>query len=183
MLVGPGTSPGKVVMMRNAGAGTPLNNAVFIFRDNANSSLPSTGPIASGFYKPTDLGSGAFPTAGSPTASTFASGFSTPPIDPNGTWSLFVIDDTTNNTHGAQISGGWQLEIHTTPKITPIPDQITAEDTPVRVGVTIGDNQPGADIVLTATSGDTTLVSNTNLEFSGTGATRTLRVTPNTHKA
>src|SRR5205085_7669838 len=43
MLVGPGTSPGKVVMMRNAGAGTALNNAVFIFRDNANSSLPSTG--------------------------------------------------------------------------------------------------------------------------------------------
>src|SRR5207249_722898 len=144
----------------------------------------SSGSITNGFYKPTDLGSGAFPTNGgfTITASTFASAFSTTPLDPNGTWSLYVVDDTLNNTHGAQISGGWQLGIHTTPKVTPIPDQTTPEDIPLRVGVTIGDNQPGANITLSATSGDTTLVSNTNLQFSGTGATRTLKITPNTNR-
>ena len=69
MLVGPGgTSAGKAVIMRNTGSGSGLNNAVFIFQDNTPNSLPSIGPITNGFYKPTDLGSGAFPTAGSATA-------------------------------------------------------------------------------------------------------------------
>src|SRR5205823_10016478 len=180
MLVGPGTNPGKVILMRDSGAGSPLTNAVLIFQDNTPNSVPLNGPITNGFYRPTDRGSGAFPTAGSSTTTSFGTAFTG--INPNGTWNLYVIDDTQNLTHGADILGGWQLAIHTTPKITPIPEQITPEDVALRVGVTIGDNQALPSISLSATCGNPNLVSDTNFTFSGTGATRTLKITPNTNQ-
>ncbi len=184
LLVGPKGQ--KVVLMSNtgAGAGSALNNGQLLFQDAAAASLPAAGPIASGAYKPTALAPvPAFPSTPSglidPTLATFAG------TDPNGDWSLYVMDAPDglgNNTHGAQITGGWMLSIHTTPKIGAVPDQITDEDVPLRVGLTIGDSQPGktASIIVTATSSNPTLVPNTaaNLAISGSGSSRSLVITP-----
>src|SRR5207247_3561342 len=117
MLVGPGTNPGKVVLMRDSGAGSPLINAVLIFRDNVPNPVPLNGPITNGFYKPFDRGSGAFPTAGSSTTTTFGTAFTG--INPNGTWNLYVLDDTQTLTDGADILVGWHLALATTPTTPP----------------------------------------------------------------
>src|SRR5206468_3431446 len=91
---------------------------------------------------------------------------------------LYVVDDGAG-PRGGVIQGGWQLSIQTAPKIAPIANQQTPEDTQVRVTVTIGDSQPGVPLTVTATSFSQTLVSDTNIVISGTGATRTLTIQPN----
>jgi surface-anchored protein len=65
------------------------------------------------------------------------------------------------------------------PTISDVPDQSTNEDTPTTVSFTVNDAQtPAADLVVTATSSNTTLVPNANLALGGSGANRTLTITP-----
>lgn len=58
-----------------------------------------------------------------------------------------------------------------------IADQTTNEDVPLTVTFGVGDNGPAIDSV-TASSNNQALVSNGNLAFSGTGAVRSLQITP-----
>jgi hypothetical protein len=65
------------------------------------------------------------------------------------------------------------------PTISAIADQTVPEDAPVTVSFTIGDTEtPVSGLTLTATSSNTTLVPNSALVLGGTGASRTLTVTP-----
>ena len=99
--------------------------ATITLTDSGATLLPSTlGAIASGTYKPTNHPDGPevdtflSPAPGAPYNSaaptgsaTFASVFNG--AEPNGMWTLYVMDDSTNN--GGSIGGGWCLDLTTGP--------------------------------------------------------------------
>src|SRR5262249_40157513 len=83
------------------------------FDGNAAASLPDSGPLTSGTFKPTNIGSGdSFPApAPAATANTLLSIFEG--TDPNGTWQLYVVDDLQKGARA--IAGGWSLNVTTGP--------------------------------------------------------------------
>ncbi|MEZ4642133.1 MAG: hypothetical protein R3E31_05225 [Chloroflexota bacterium] len=66
-------------------------------------------PLADGSYKPTNIGSGdTFPApALSPSSATTLDIFNS--TDPNGTWSLYLVDDASGDS--GTLAGGWCLEL------------------------------------------------------------------------
>ncbi|MBC7911037.1 MAG: VCBS repeat-containing protein [Pyrinomonadaceae bacterium] len=110
LLVAPGGR--RVVLMSDVGGTVPVTNLSLIFSDTAATSLPDEGTLASGTFKPTNVGSGdAFPAPapqGAPSGTTLSA---LNGIAPNGTWSLYLVDD--NGTNAGSISGGWSLLLNT----------------------------------------------------------------------
>ncbi len=109
----------KFIVMSDVIGGTDWTGETYTFDDAAAALLPSSGnPPPSGSFKPTNYGTGdLFPapapaapylspaTAGSDTLTSAFTGVAGG--NPNGTWSLYVVDDA-----GADIgtmSGGWSL--------------------------------------------------------------------------
>lgn len=109
LLVGPLGQ--KVILMSDAGGGTDLANATLTFDDAAPFALPDGPGIASGTYKPTGYESGEVFTPPAPGApyGTALSAFNG--ANPNGTWSLYVMDD--DGLDQGTIAG-WSLSITTT---------------------------------------------------------------------
>jgi ribosomal protein L28 len=109
LLVGPtGT---KALLMSDVGGFNSLSNVTLTFDPTATSLLPDEGIITSGSYKATDFETGDFfnaPAPGGPYGTDF-SVFNG--INPNGTWSLYVIDDAGGDA--GTIAGGWSLNIGT----------------------------------------------------------------------
>ena len=106
LLVGPGGQ--TVILMSDVGGETDAVNATLTFDDSA----PSIGTsIVSGTFRPTNVGNGdPFPSpAPSAPFGSFLSVFNG--IDPNGTWSLYVVDDAGGDS--GNINGGWSLTIST----------------------------------------------------------------------
>ncbi|MGB7923587.1 MAG: Calx-beta domain-containing protein [Pyrinomonadaceae bacterium] len=65
------------------------------------------------------------------------------------------------------------------PTISDIPNQTVSQDNSVTAPFTVGDAEtPAASLTLTGTSSDQTLVPDANITFGGTGANRTVTVTP-----
>jgi len=102
-----------VVLASDAGAGA-ANNVTFTFSDSASSVLPNS-PIRSGTFKPanySDASSGGdnylIPAPAGPYGSTLSTFKS---FSPNGTWSLFVMDDGPGDQ--GSLAGGWSLSITT----------------------------------------------------------------------
>jgi subtilisin-like proprotein convertase family protein len=95
-------------------------NINYTLDDNAAALVPSSGTPVSGAFKPTNYGTGDLFPAPAPAApylfpatagvATFGSVFNG--LNPNGTWSLYVVDDLGGDV--GNISGGWSLEIITT---------------------------------------------------------------------
>ena len=83
----------NIVLMSDCGGGNDLVNVVLLFTDTATVDLPDSTQITTGVYKPTNYGAGDFFNGPAPTGSrttTFADFLGR---DPNGVWSLYVIDD------------------------------------------------------------------------------------------
>lgn len=98
---------------------SPVTNLTFTFDDAAASGLPFSGPIASGTYQPTNYSTGtdSFPSPAPPgpysvPLTTFNN------VSPNGTWSLYVVDDLEGEA--GSLSGGWSLDITTAPYVPPM---------------------------------------------------------------
>ena len=101
LLVGPGGQ--TVLLMSDVGAGNDAIGANLEFRDGAPP-IPST--ITSGTYQPTNIGTGDLFPAPAP-AGPYGSSLSVfNGTNPNGTWSLYVVDDL-----GADVGSitGWTL--------------------------------------------------------------------------
>ena len=83
--------------------------------------------------------------------------------------------DTTTRTFALQV-----LAVNDAPTISAIADQSTDEDTATgAIAFTIGDVETApADLTVTATSSNTTLVPLANIVFGGSGANRTVTITP-----
>jgi subtilisin-like proprotein convertase family protein len=109
LLVGPAGQ--TVLLMSDVGDGNSIGDVDLTFADTG-ATLPDSGTIVSGSYKPTNVGAG--DTFGAPapggayggTLSVFNG------QNPNGTWSLFVVDDSPSGGAGS-IAGGWSLTIDT----------------------------------------------------------------------
>lgn len=71
-------------------------------------------------------------------------------------------------------------QVNSAPTIVPIADLSTNEDTATgSIAVTVGDDAtPAANLTVTASSSDTTLVPNANIVVGGSGSARTLVITP-----
>ena len=117
LLVGPQGQ--NLLLLSDVGGGNPgVSNLNLILDDNAAQSLPAGSAFASGTYKPTNyegaenLPSPAPSSSGATTLAAFNG------TDPNGTWSLYVVDDTAGDA-GA-INGGWCLNV-TTASMTSTP--------------------------------------------------------------
>lgn len=113
LLVGP--AGGNLILASDVGGGGAANaisNTTITFDDAAVPLLPDATKISNGTYKPTNIGAGdTFPApAPAPSASTtLAAAFNG--TDPNGTWSLYVVDDL--GVDMGVISNGWSLTITT----------------------------------------------------------------------
>jgi len=129
LLVGPGGQ--KTLLFSDAGGDcgpVPASGVTFTLDDEAATAYPC-GENPSGTFKPTDRPTGCttdpdtFPPPAPPgpypvTLTVFDG------ANPNGTWSLFVLDDFTTDT--GTISGGWTLDLQTT-DITPPETVISAK--------------------------------------------------------
>jgi len=74
----------------------------------------------------------------------------------------------------------FNLRVNNPPTISDISDQATAEETPLNnIGFTVGDTDTPLDqLVVTATSSNQTLLSNSRITLGGSGANPTLSLTP-----
>jgi len=124
LLVGPGGN--KVMLMSDAGGGNSVSGLNLTFSASNSASLPDSGAILSGSYRPTDYQMGDVLPAPAPagphgTDLTIFNG-----INPNGTWQLLAYDDATFNG-GGSIAGGWRLviDVASPPVITTHPQSQT----------------------------------------------------------
>lgn len=121
LLVGP--TGAAFVLMSDAGNTAAVSNISLTLSDAAASPLPTGSALSSGTFRPTNYGAGdTFPNTnlGTVTASglntaapagsgTLLSAFGG--TDPNGVWSLYIIDDAASGT--GTLAGGWTLNIAT----------------------------------------------------------------------
>jgi subtilisin-like proprotein convertase family protein len=113
MLVAP---DGRGVKLMSDAGGTSaflLNGVDLTFSDVAATSLPNSGQITSGVYKPSDFsssdesGGDVFP-APAPVANATTLG-ELISSNPNGYWSLYISDDVGFGSGSGSLAGGWNL--------------------------------------------------------------------------
>ena len=122
----------KVLLMANAGGGFGLANITLTLDDTASLSLPDAGQIIPGNYKPSNyLPVNVFP-APAPAApyATALSAFNG--FDPNGTWSLYVFDDTSGDN--GLIQTGWTLSVYTVNPTVDLAVSLVGAPDPVVLG-------------------------------------------------
>ena len=131
----------------NGSNGGSANVAVTL-ADSGATNLPDSGGLTSGTFKPTNFGANDTFAAPAPTGpyfdpaegATFASVFNG--TDPNGTWSLYVMDDGSGASGRV---GVWSLTIATTP-VTKLANIAT------RLRVESGDNVLIGGFIVTGTA-------------------------------
>jgi subtilisin-like proprotein convertase family protein len=170
LLVGP--TGEKVVLMRGAGGSTPASHARITFADGASSAIPDGGAIATGTYRPGDYGSGSL-TAPAPQAP-YAAGLSAfNGTNPNGTWSLYVVDSATGES--GTIAGGFTLTIYPAPVIVGLPATVTTdEDAKTSIQFSVYDSDGRATNVTAVGTVNGFVTTKTTL----TGTNVTLELTP-----
>lgn len=107
LLVGPGGQ--SVMLMSDAGAWYGVSAVDLTFDGAVATQLPDSSPIVSGTYRPTDYESGDFFSAPAPAGPYGSSLAAFNGVSPNGTWSLYVMDDVGGDV-GAY-DGGWSLTL------------------------------------------------------------------------
>lgn len=155
LLVGP-QGQTAMIMSDVAGASRAENDSI-ILDDQAETSLPKQDDLTSGKFKPTNYEYTSqpdkfppHPRIPSPLPSNSALSIFNG-TDPNGTWTLFVIDqDDDAANYSGSIAGGWQLDItsvNVAPRTQPDTYQARAGQTltvPAR-GVLQNDRDPDKD--------------------------------------
>src|SRR5690606_27225413 len=108
LLVGPGGQ--AVVLMSDVGGGTLASGLTLTFNEQGQL-IPDEGPLAAGAYRASNVGSDDLFPAPAPAGpwgdsmAVFNNG------DPNGTWRLFVVDDSGGGV--GNINGGWRIDFET----------------------------------------------------------------------
>ena len=122
LLVGPQGQ--SLIVLSDVGGGTGADVSLTL-DDSAAASLPDSGLLVSGTFRPGNVGTGdsfPLPAPTPPYNSTAPAGAATlssvfDGTNPNGTWSLYVIDD--GDLDSGSISSGWSLAVTTTPCALP----------------------------------------------------------------
>ncbi len=116
LLVGPGGQ--NVLLMSDCGGYFSISNVALTFSDAAAGLLPDEAQIVSGTYKPTNYDANFMVdsfAAPAPTTGPYGSTLSLfNGTNPNGVWSLYIIDDTQGNS--GTMAGGWSLTISAVPE-------------------------------------------------------------------
>jgi subtilisin-like proprotein convertase family protein len=101
-----GPTGANAIILSDVGGSIAVSNLTINLDDNAAASMSDAGPLTSGTFKPTNVGAGdTFPTQ-APSGGSVLSVFNN--TNPNGTWSLYVVDDA-NGQAGSITS--WSLNI------------------------------------------------------------------------
>ncbi len=123
LLVGP--TGQNAMIFSDVGGGGDINNVTVTLSDSAATALTATGQIVSGTYKPTDVEPGDRGELDTFSAPAPAGPYAAPlsvfnGSSPNGTWSLYVVDDGPGDQ--GSIGSGWSLTITTagTSQQTPV---------------------------------------------------------------
>lgn len=116
LLAGP--SGANVVFFSDAG-GVPLNNVTLTFSDTATNTIPTVGPITDGTYLPFNVGPDFFP-APAPTAPYGTNLAVFNGSNPNGFWSLYIVDDSPGDL--GMLNGGWRLNLLIANPVAPSAD-------------------------------------------------------------
>ena len=114
-------SPGApdVVLMSHNGGSYAVTNVTLTFDDSAAASLPVSSRMTTGTFKPSRAADVVLPPP-APLAP-YGSALSVlKGLNPNGTWALYVLDDSTGD--GGAIAGGWTLNITTLIPVNPSAD-------------------------------------------------------------
>jgi subtilisin-like proprotein convertase family protein len=176
LLVAPGGR--NIVLMSDVGGSTPVTNLGLTFDDNAPTFLPDAGPLVAGSFKPTNIDAGDLfpaPAPSTPPAGTTLSALNG--VNPNGNWSLFLVDDNSGNA--GSIAGGWSIAIATSATACSLNLTPPLQVFPVTGGAGSFDlNTPfGCDWTAASLSSFVTVTSPTS--GSGGVATITFTVEPN----
>jgi hypothetical protein len=168
LLVGPQGQ--SVALMANAGGGGDITNVTMTFSDFAAAPVSDGTTVTSGGYKPSIYGNPGWPAPapGGPHGTNLSIFHGT---DPNGLWSLFVLDDATSDNGG--IAGGWRLTITTAQNPAPVLANVSltpvlSENGFATLSGNIVDSNPSLGFALSVNWGDA--VANQNLSFPA-GAT------------
>lgn len=138
LLVSP-TGKKMILMSDVMEANNTTTNINLVLDDDAANLMPAGSGLVSGTYKPTNYGPGDVFAASAPAGpyqspasagtATLSSVFGGD--DPNGTWSLYVVDDYSGLDQG-NINGGWELTITTA-------SDVCAEVPPSGLSISIAD--------------------------------------------
>jgi subtilisin-like proprotein convertase family protein len=148
LLVSPGGQ--KMIILSDAIGSTDWVNITYLLDDTAAALVPSTGTPVSGTFRPTNYGTGdTFPapapvapyqTPATAGAATFGSVFGGG--NPNGTWSLYIVDDA--GIDAGSLAGGWDLIITTEDPVCcdsactlTCPDNIVVNNDPGQCGANV----------------------------------------------
>jgi uncharacterized repeat protein (TIGR01451 family) len=128
LLVGP--QGRKVMLLSDAGGSNPLTDALLTFDDEAEGLAPLNAAFGSGSYRPSNYTPTADPMPAPAPGPLYAAALSVfNGADPNGFWSLYVVDDSLDDV-AAQVPGfitdGWTLTITTA---DPLSDLAIAQST------------------------------------------------------
>ena len=119
LLVSP--AGGKVLLMSHAGGPQAITNPITLtFDDAASGAIPSTGPLTTSTNQPASyFNAVSFPSPApvAPYGSTLAS---LAGASANGTWKLYVFDDSAGDA--GLIGSGWNLQLTTLNSINPVAD-------------------------------------------------------------
>ena len=86
------------------------------------------------------------------------------------------------NPDGQMLTGVGILTVpNAAPTISAIANQSTPRNTPIVVSFTVGDDGGAAPVTMSGMSSNTAIVPNSNLVFGGSGASRTVTITPTTN--
>jgi subtilisin-like proprotein convertase family protein len=105
LLVGP--TGQKMILMSDVGGGNAISGINLVLDDQGASALSNTGQLVSGTFRPTNIGTGdtfPSPAPAGPYDATLATFNAS---NPNGTWSLYVLDDQSANS--GSLANGWSL--------------------------------------------------------------------------
>ncbi len=136
LLVGPQGQ--NLILMSGTGGGHPATNLVLTFDDAATNTLPHSAALVSGLFQPTAYKTATVfprPAPAGPRGTALSTFNGT---DPNGTWSLYVFDDTVGDA--GSIAGGWSLSLSAVQPVNGAADlsvTATAAPNPVLTGATL----------------------------------------------
>lgn len=176
LLVGPGGQ--KVLLLSDAGGGTPITNVNLLISDNGAGFVPDSTAITTGTFKPSnyDTATDPFPSpAPAPEYKTALSEFIGTPA--NGDWKLYIVDDTASDA--GVLNGGWTLYITTKPRISGLADVTVKEEQPFEIPFTIVEETFVEPTFTFRTSTTVPALIRTNdLSISGSGTNWVIRGTP-----
>lgn len=178
LLVSPGGQ--KIVLMNKAGGGIAETNLNLTFDSSSTLVVPQGTALSTATYHPADWKTGSYDFPDGAPTHPYSTNLDSLVGSPRGTWSLFVVDDTPQDS--GIITGGWALSITTQPVVEDLTDITVNENQSVSVPFSMADDSPaGPSFRFGFAAGDTTLLPLTGLSVApadNTGTNFSLTVTP-----